>query len=56
MPDARMLGTPGEKLPLAVLTKFGDKNDARGVTVEEYKAKKGRVAMAFGYVAQWDLV
>ena len=56
VPDARMLGTPGEKLPLAVLTKFGDKNDARGVTVEEYKAKKGRVAMAFGYVAQWDLV
>lgn len=56
VPDARMLGTPGQTIPLAVLTTFGDRNDARGVTVEEYKALNGRVGMAFGFVAQWDLV
>lgn len=56
VPDARMLGAPGSQLPLAVLTKFGDRENARGVTVEEYKAKRGKVGMAFGFVAQWDLV
>lgn len=56
LPDARMLGNPGDKVPLAVLTKFGDRENARGVTVEEYKAMKGKVGMAFGFAAQWDLV
>lgn len=56
VPDIRMLGAPGQTMPLAVLTSFGDRQDARGVTVEEYKAQKGRVGMGFGFVAQWALV
>ncbi|KAJ5102234.1 hypothetical protein NUU61_004456 [Penicillium alfredii] len=56
VPDVRMLGAPGQKLQLAVLTSFGDRKDARGVTAQEYKAQVGRVGMAWAYVAEWDLV
>lgn len=56
IPDARMLGAPGQKLQIAVLTSFGDRTDARGVTVEEFKALNGRVGMAWAYVCQWDLM
>lgn len=56
IPDARMLGAPGQKLQIAVLTSFGDRTDARGVTAEEFRALNGRVGMAWAYVCQWDLV
>ncbi|RDW79054.1 uncharacterized protein DSM5745_05906 [Aspergillus mulundensis] len=53
--DPRTLGAPGQKVRLAVLTKFGDR-DARGVTVEEYQQQVGRVGMAWAYIADWELV
>jgi len=56
IPDVRMLGAPGQKLQIAVLTSFGDRKDARGVTVEEFRALNGRVGMAWAYICQWDLV
>ncbi|KAL4762485.1 uncharacterized protein BDW70DRAFT_28368 [Aspergillus foveolatus] len=54
--DPRTLGAPGQKVQLAVLTKFGDLEDARGVTVEEYQRQVGRVGMAWAYIAEWELV
>ncbi|KAL4898141.1 hypothetical protein BDV59DRAFT_662 [Aspergillus ambiguus] len=56
VPSARMLGAPGQKVQLAVLTKFGDIQDARGVTAEEYRRQVGRVGMSWAYIAEWDLV
>ncbi|RAL01312.1 uncharacterized protein BO80DRAFT_64654 [Aspergillus ibericus CBS 121593] len=56
VPDARMLGAPGQKLQLMVLTKLGDREDARGVTAEEYRAQVGRVATSYAGIAQWELV
>jgi hypothetical protein len=55
VPEARMLGAPGQKLQLAVLTSF-DNKDAAGVTADEFLAKNGRVGMAWAYVAEWELV
>ncbi|KAJ5295742.1 hypothetical protein PENANT_c001G11324 [Penicillium antarcticum] len=55
VPEARMLGAPGQKLQLAVLTSF-DNQDAVGVTADEFLAKNGRVGMAWAYVAEWELV
>ncbi|KAL4977659.1 hypothetical protein BDW66DRAFT_31921 [Aspergillus desertorum] len=54
--DPRTLGAPGQKVQLAVLTKFGELEDARGVTVEEYQRQIGRVGMAWAYIAEWELV
>ncbi|KAL4996070.1 hypothetical protein BDV10DRAFT_187438 [Aspergillus recurvatus] len=54
--DPRTLGAPGQKVQLAVLTKFGQLEDARGVTVEEYQRQVGRVGMAWAYIAEWELV
>ncbi|KAL5343558.1 hypothetical protein BJX70DRAFT_114751 [Aspergillus crustosus] len=56
VPDARSLGAPGQKVQLAVLTKLGKQEDARGVTVEEYQRQVGRVGMAWAYIAEWELV
>lgn len=56
VPDARMLGAPGQKVLLCVLTKFGDRTDCRGVTRDEYLAREGRVGMAWAYIAEWELV
>jgi transglutaminase-like putative cysteine protease len=56
VPDAKVLGAPGQKLAIAVLTSFGDRNDARGVTAEEYRQQVGRVGMAWAYIAEWQLV
>lgn len=56
VPNARMLGAPGQKLQLAVLTSFGDRKDANGVTAQEFQEKVGRVGMAWAYVAEWELV
>lgn len=54
--DARALGAPGQKVQLAVLTKLGQREDARGVTVEEYQRQVGKVGMAWAYIAEWELV
>ncbi|KAL4882584.1 hypothetical protein BJY04DRAFT_37225 [Aspergillus karnatakaensis] len=56
VPNARSLGAPGQKVQLAVLTKLGEREDARGVTVEEYQRQVGRVGMAWAYIAEWELV
>ncbi|KAF7588961.1 hypothetical protein BBP40_004963 [Aspergillus hancockii] len=56
LPNAKVLGAPGQKLAIAVLTSFGDRNDARGVTAEEYRQQVGRVGMAWAYIAEWQLV
>ncbi|KAL3479290.1 hypothetical protein BJX99DRAFT_222324 [Aspergillus californicus] len=56
VPDGRSLGAPGQKAQLAVLTKFGGQEDARGVTAEEYQRQVGRVGMSWAYIAEWELV
>ncbi|KAJ5239159.1 hypothetical protein N7468_003778 [Penicillium chermesinum] len=56
VPDAQMLGAPGQKVQLAVLTSFGDRKDCRGLTAEEYESKKGRIGMAWAYICEWELV
>ena len=50
------LGTPGQKISVFSVDSI-EGRDARGVSIDEYKAKKGRVAMGpFGGVAMWELV
>ncbi|PYH96579.1 hypothetical protein BO71DRAFT_166433 [Aspergillus ellipticus CBS 707.79] len=56
VPDARELGVPGQTVQVVVLTSFGDRADARGVTVEDYRAQAGRVGMAWAGIAEWELV
>ena len=53
---ARELGAPGMSLTLLAITRFGDRLDARGLTVREFREKKGKVGAAFVGVAAWDLV
>ncbi|KAL7814220.1 hypothetical protein V8C44DRAFT_39711 [Trichoderma aethiopicum] len=52
---ARDLGAPGQSVMVLQLTSL-DGQDARGVTAQQFLAKKGRCAMAWGGVAKWDLV
>ncbi|KAM0280909.1 hypothetical protein ACHAQH_003798 [Verticillium albo-atrum] len=49
------LGAPGEGLSVFAVTKF-DGRDARGLTKEEFLAKRGRVGMAFSGIIKWDLI
>lgn len=49
------LGTPGQQVRLIAIKNM-DGRDGRGLTKEFYLAKKGRCAMSWGYVADWDLV
>lgn len=56
VPDARELGTPGQKLSLYSVTSFGDRKDTRGLTTTEFMEKKGKIGMSFGGVAGWELV
>ncbi|KAJ4542800.1 hypothetical protein HRR78_006889 [Exophiala dermatitidis] len=53
---ARQLGVPGQTLTLFAITSFGDRQDARGLTVREFREGKGRVGMGFVGVAAWELV
>lgn len=53
--ELRKLGPRGGKVLLYTVTSMGGV-DARGVSVEEYKKKKGKVGMGFAGVASWDLV
>lgn len=52
---ARTLGAPGEILTLFAVTSFGDRQDARGLSVQEFRTGVGRVAMGFVGVAAWEL-
>ncbi|WEW61136.1 hypothetical protein PRK78_006626 [Emydomyces testavorans] len=56
IPDPRTLGAPGQALTLFALTSFGDQQDGRGLTVREFLEMKGRTAMGWTAVAQWQLV
>ena len=53
---ARELGALGETLTLFAVTSFGNRQDARGLSVQEFKNGVGRTAMGFVGVAAWDLV
>ncbi|KAH0848691.1 hypothetical protein AYO21_02894 [Fonsecaea monophora] len=53
---ARQLGAPGQTITLFAVTTFGNRQDARGLTVMEFREGKGRVGMGFTGVAAWDLV
>ncbi|KAI9840387.1 MAG: hypothetical protein M1837_001645 [Sclerophora amabilis] len=49
------LGKAGDKVSLyAVTTVQG--NDGRGLSVDEYRAAKGKKAMGFGGIACWELI
>lgn len=54
--DSRELGAPGQTLTMFAVSRFGDRQDTRGMTVKEFVAGKGRVAMGFTGVAAWELV
>ncbi|KAL1857757.1 hypothetical protein Plec18170_002981 [Paecilomyces lecythidis] len=56
VPDPRMLGAPGQKLQIASVTSFGDRQDAHGLTVREFREQQNRVGMAFAFIAEWELV
>ena len=53
--EARKLGAPGQSISLYTCETVSG-NNARGLTVTEFKQAKGRKAMGFGGVAKWDLV
>ncbi|KHN96042.1 Transglutaminase-like protein [Metarhizium album ARSEF 1941] len=53
--DARDLGAPGQSVEILKLETM-DNRDARGVTPEEFKSKRGRVGMSWSYIARWNLV
>ncbi|KAL1987382.1 hypothetical protein VTN96DRAFT_4098 [Rasamsonia emersonii] len=54
--DPRTLGAPGQKLAIAAVTSFGSRQDARGLSLQEYRENVGRVGMAWSYMAEWELV
>jgi transglutaminase-like putative cysteine protease len=54
--DPRTLGAPGQKLAIANVTSFGSHNDARGLSVQEFRQQVGRVGMGWSYIADWQLV
>ncbi|KAL7921630.1 hypothetical protein ACQKWADRAFT_294833 [Trichoderma austrokoningii] len=53
--NARDLGAPGQSVMVLQLTSM-DGQDARGVTAQQFLSKKGKVGMAWAYVAKWELV
>lgn len=53
---ARELGAPGEGLTLFAVTSFGNRQNARGLTVKEFNEGVGRMAMGFVGVAAWELI
>ncbi|EFW19561.1 hypothetical protein D8B26_007772 [Coccidioides posadasii str. Silveira] len=56
IPDPTTLGAPGQTLTLFALTSYGDNQDGRGLTVREFLEMRGRKAMGWSGVAQWQLV
>lgn len=49
------LGKPGGKAQIYTVTSF-DGGEGRGVTIQRYRERKGRCAMAFGGVCKWQVV
>lgn len=52
---AQQLGPRGQTVTLFAVTSFGDRQDARGLTVREFREGKGRVGMGFVGIAAWEL-
>ncbi|KAL1584312.1 hypothetical protein WHR41_06800 [Cladosporium halotolerans] len=48
------LGRPGQKASIYTVTQFGGR-EGRGLSLQEYRDRKGRVGMGFGGVATWDI-
>ncbi|KAF2689240.1 hypothetical protein K458DRAFT_413535 [Lentithecium fluviatile CBS 122367] len=49
------LGAPGQKINVCAVTKF-DGRDGRGLTLDQWKAKQGRVGQSWSYFCMWELV
>ncbi len=49
------LGAPGQKVSAYTVDTLNGQS-GRGLSVEEYRMKKGRVGMSFGGLAMWELV
>lgn len=49
------LGVPGQKINVFFVTDF-DGRDARGLTVSQFKAKQGKVAMKWNGLCMWELI
>lgn len=52
--DTRELGRPGQKVMIFAVSEF-DGKEGRGLSVQEYRRKKGKVALMWAYVAEWEL-
>lgn len=49
------LGAPGQKINVCAITMF-DNKDGRGLRVDQFKAKQGKVASKWEYICCWELV
>lgn len=49
------LGAPGQRVSAYTVETLNGQS-GRGLSVEEYRMKKGRVGMGFGGLAMWELV
>jgi Transglutaminase-like superfamily len=56
--NSRELGAPGQTITLFAVTGFDNRtgDQCRGLTVQEFRQGKGRVAMGFSGIAAWELV
>ncbi|KAH8205541.1 hypothetical protein TruAng_000247 [Truncatella angustata] len=53
---ARELGAPGQTLHLGGIKTWGDNQDARGLTKQEYQSRIGRVGYSMDFYVRWELV
>ncbi|KAM0810429.1 hypothetical protein AB5N19_10778 [Seiridium cardinale] len=53
---ARDLGAPGQKLHLGGIKTWGDNQDARGLTKQDYYQKIGRIGYSMDFYALWELI
>lgn len=53
---AKELGAVGETLTCFAVTSFGNRQDARGLSVQDFRDGVGRVTMGFVGIVAWDLV
>lgn len=56
--NSKELGAPGQTITLFAVSRFDTRegDQVRGLSVQEFKQGKGRVAMGFAGVAAWELV
>lgn len=50
----RDLGRPGQKATICTVSEFEGRS-GRGLTVQQYREKKGRVAMMFAWAGTWEV-